>query len=194
MIKASIEFINSKLALLNYTEQSFGLCEIITKGDKTFPAEYKGKGEYTQINNFDKYNGVSYIRKRGDISISDAENTLEACNILSSVDIPLRLVVIVPRKKLDCDDKYSEDVIAQTIMRELLTKGGDLKTTLKARTARLDINSYSTDSLSILSEEYGGTFPKKDINYKFAYIALDLSIVALVTHNCLTQDCYGAYS
>lgn len=193
MIKASIEFINSKLSVLNYFEKSFGLCEIISKGDKTFPAEYKGKGEYTQINNFDKYNGVSYVRKNGDISISDAENTLEACNILSAVTIPLRLVVIVPRKKLDCDNNYSEDVIAQTIMRSLLTRGGDLKTTLKARTASLEVDSYSTDSLAILNEEYGN-YPKKDINYKYAYVALNISINATVTHNCLTQDCYGAYS
>lgn len=193
MIKASIEFVNSKLAALNYTEKSFGLCETITKGVKTFPAEYKSKGEYTQINNFDSYNGVSYIRKRGDISISDEDNTLEACGILSRVSIPLRLVLVVPRKKLDCDDNYSEDVIAQTVMRKLLIVGGDLKTTLKARQARLEVNSYSTDSLSILGEEYGN-YARKDINYKYAYLALDISIIALVTHDCLTQDCYGAYS
>lgn len=193
MIKASIEFINSKLLLTNYCEKSFGLCEIITKGAKTFPAEYHSKGEYKQINNFDSYNGVSYLRKNGDISISDETNTLEACGILSNVSIPLKLVVIVPRKKLDCDDNYSEDVIAQTIMRQLLTKGGDLKVTLKARTARLQVDSYSTDSVSILNGEYG-SYPKKDINYKYAYLSLDLSIIANVTHNCLTQDCYGAYS
>lgn len=194
MIKASAEFINSKLATVNYTEKSFGLCELITKGDKTFPAEYKSKGEYNQINNFDKYDGVSYIRKTGDISISDAENTLEACGILNNVNIPLRLVLIIPRKKLECDDRYSEDVIAQTVMRLLLTKGGDLKTMLQARQARLQVDSYSTDSLSILGEEYAGSFPKKDVNYKYAYIALDLSIIAVVTNHCLTQDCYGSYS
>lgn len=193
MIKASVEFINSKMAALNYMEKSFGLCEIITKGAKTFPAEYHSKGEYKQINNFDSYNGVSYLRKRGDITISEEENTLQACAILSSVNIPLRLIIVVPRKKLDCDDNYSEDVIAQTIMRKLLTIGGDLKVTLKARKAKLQVDSYSTDSLSILNEEYG-SYAKKDINYKYAYLALDISIIAIVTHDCLTQDCYGAYS
>lgn len=193
MIKASIEYINSKLAVLNYFEKSFGLCEIITKGDKSFPAEYISKGEYKQVNNFDKYNGVSYLRKRGDITLSDAEDSLVSCSTLNSVGIPLRLVVVIPRKKLDCDDNYSEDIIAQTLMRELLTKSPDLKVALNARTARIQIDSYSTDSLSILNEEYSN-YPKKDINYKYAYLALDITVTALVTQDCLTRDCYGAYS
>ena len=193
MIKATIEYINSKLAALNYFEQSFGLCEIISKGQKTFPAEYLNNGEYRQINNFDKYNGVSYIRKTGDVSISEVENTIEACKNLSSVNIPLRLVCIVPKKKLDCDNNYSEDVIAQTIMRELIITGGNFKIVLNARQAKLSVSSYSTDSMAILNEEYAA-YPKKDINYKYAYLALDLNITALVTQDCLTRDCYGAYS
>ena len=103
------------------------------------------------------------------------------------------MVVIVPRKKLDCDDKYSEDVIAQTIMRQLLTRSADLKVAIQARIARLQVDSYSTDSIAILNEEYGN-YPKKDINYNYAYISLDISLIALVTHDCLTQDCYGSYS
>ncbi len=193
MIKATVTYINGKLEPLNYTEKAYGLCEIIVKGDKTFPAEYKSKGEYRQINDFDKYNGVSYIRKRGDISISDETNTLQACGILSNVNIPLRLVVIIPRKKLDCDDNYSEDVIAQTIIRALITKSPEFKVALNARQARIQIDSYSTDSISVMEGEYSN-FGKKDINYKFAYLALDISIIALVTHDCLTQDCYGSYS
>ncbi|MEK6886389.1 MAG: hypothetical protein AABW88_01010 [Nanoarchaeota archaeon] len=193
MIKAGIEYINSKLAVLNYFEKSFGLCEIISKGDKTFPAEYLHNGEYKQINNFDTYNGVSYLRKNGDISISDVENTLEACGILSSINIPMKLVLIIPRKKLDCDDNYSEDVIAQTIMRELLTKDVALKQTLNARQAKIQIDSYSTNSISILNEEYS-KYPKKDINYKYAYLSLNIIITAIVTQDCLTRDCYGQYS
>lgn len=193
MIKATIEYINSKLAVLNYFEKSFGLSEIITKGDKTFPAEYNSNGEYKQINNFDSYNGVSYLRKRGDVSISDESNTLQACGILSNVNIPLTMVVVIPRKKLHCDDQFSEDVIAQTIMRTLITKDASLRVALRARTARIQVDSYSTDSVAILNGEYSN-YPKKDINYKYAYLSLDLSIIATVTNDCLTQDCYGAYS
>ena len=193
MIKATVDYINNKLAALDYFEKSFGLCEVIIKGDKSFPAEYSGKGEYKQINNFDSYNGVSYIRKRGDISISDAENTIEACGILSAVSIPLRMVAVIPRSTLDCDDNYSEDVIAQTIMRKLLTKGGDLKVTMKARQARIQVDSYNTNSIAILAEEYSN-YPKSDINYKYAYLALDISVLATVTDDCLTQDCYDVYS
>src|SRR3989304_5957011 len=140
MIKATIDYINGKLAALNYFEKSFGLCENIVKGDKTFPAEYNNNGEYKQINNFDKYNGVSYLRKRGDVSISDVDNTLEACGILNNINFPLRMVIVVPRKKLDCDNNYSEDVIAQTIMRRLLTKDPALKVALNARQARIQID------------------------------------------------------
>lgn len=193
MIKATIDYINGKLASLNYFEKSFGLCEVISKGEKTFPAEYLNNGEYKQINNFDKYNGVSYIRKAGDVTINDVDNSLEACNILSAVTIPLKMIVVIPRKKLDCDDNYSEDVIAQTIMRVLLTKDATLKTALNARQASIQIDSYSTNSLSILGEEYSN-YSKKDINYKYAYLSLDISVHANVTQDCLTRDCYGSYS
>lgn len=191
MIKATIEYINGKLASLNYFEKSFGLCEIIVKGDKTFPSEYMTAGEYKQINNFDKYNGVSYIRKRGDISINEENNTLEACNILSNVNIPLKLIIVVPRKKLDCDNQYSEDVIAQTIMRTIINS--DLKVALNARQAYLQVDSYNTNSISILNEEYSN-YPKKDINYKYAYLSLNITVTAIVTQDCLTRDCYGVYS
>lgn len=193
MIKATITYINGKLDPLNYFEKLYGLCEIIVKGDKTFPAEYKSKGEYKQISDFDKYNGVCYIRKNGDVSISDETNTLQACGILSNVNIPLKLVIIIPRKKLDCDDNYSEDVIAQTIIRALITRSPDFKVALNARQASINIDSYSTDSIAVMEGEYSN-FGKKDINYKFAYLSLDISVTALVTHDCLTQDCYGTYS
>lgn len=193
MIKDAIGYINTKLETLNYFEKSYGLCEIILKGDKSFPAEYYTKGEYKQINNFDKYNGVSYIRKRGNISISEVENTLQACTILSSVNIPLKLVVIIPKSKLECDDLYAEDVIAQTIMRVLITRNGDLKVALQARQASISVDSYSTDSISILSEEYSNP-KKKDINYKYAYLSMDLTVEATVTNDCLTRECYGTYA
>lgn len=193
MIKNAVEYINTKLETLNYFEKSYGLCEIILKSDKSFPAEYHTKGEYKQINNFDKYNGVSYIRKSGDISISDADDTLLACGVLSNVSMPLKLVVIVPRSKLECDDKFSEDVIAQTIIRAITVRGGDFRSALGARQASMSITSYSTDSLSILAEEYSNA-KKKDINYKYAYLSLEISIEATVTQDCLTRDCYGTYA
>lgn len=193
MIKAAVEFINNKLSTLNYFEKSFGLCESIIKGDKSFPAEYSSKGEYKNVIDFDKFKGVSYIRKNGNVSISDADNTLQACAILSAVDIPFKLIAIVPRSVLKCDNNYSEDVIAQTIMKELLTKGGTLKATMRARTARIQVNSYNTNSISIIAEEYTG-YPKSDINYKFAYISLDISMLLTVTQECLTADCDDAYS
>ncbi|MFI5404901.1 MAG: hypothetical protein ACHQ1D_00160 [Nitrososphaerales archaeon] len=166
------------------------MCEIITKGDKSFPAQYNAKGEYLQINNFDKYNGVSYIRKDGDVSISDFDDTLRACTNLSNVTIPLKIVAIIPRKKIDIDNNFSEDIVAQTIIKSLVTKSTDFKLSLSARSAKLLVTGYSTDSIKILSEEYSG-LSKKDINYKFVYISLDVEINAVVSNECLVQDCYS---
>lgn len=193
MIKASVEYINNQLELLNYFEKSFEICEIITANDKTFPAEYKSKGEYTQINNFDKYNGVSYIRKRGSVSISEADDSLRSCGDLVNVSLPLKLIAIVPRKKLECDDKYSEDVIASTIMQALITKSSVLKAAIAARIAKINIDSYNTDGANVLGEEYSGITPK-DFNYKFAYLSIDLSVIATITKDCLVKDCEDTYA
>lgn len=191
MIKPSIEYINCQLFSLGYFEKVYSLCEIITKGNKTFPAEYKNKGEYTEINNFDKYNGVCYIRKNGDVSVSEADDSLRACTNLSNVSMPLKLVAVIPRKKIEVDNNFTEDIVAQRLIKALITKSSDFKIALSAKSAKVLIDSYSTNSIGILSGEYSG-ISKKDINYKFIYISLDISINALVSNDCLVQDCgYG---
>lgn len=191
MIKPSVEYINCQLFPLGYFEKIYSLAEIITKGTKTFPAQYKSLGEYEQINNFDSYNGISYIRKNGDIDISEADDTLRACTNLSTVSIPLKLVAIIPRSKVDPDNNFTEDIVAQRIIKVLITKSPNLKLALSATTAKIVVNSYSTDSIQILSEEYSG-ITKKDINYKYIYISLDISVEAIVSNECLVQDCgYG---
>ena len=193
MIKPTVEFINCQLFSLGYFEKVYSLCEIITKGDKTFPAQYNSKGEYLQINNFDKYNGVSYIRKDGDISISEADDNLRACNNISNVSIPLKIVAIIPRKKIDIDNNFSEELVAQTIIKSLITKSADFKISLSARSAKILVSSYSTDSIKILSEEYSG-LSKKDVNYKYIYLSLSINMNAIVSNECLVQDCgYGYF-
>lgn len=189
MIKQTIEFINCQLSSLGYFEKVYSLCEIITKGDKTFPAQYNSNGEYLQINNFDKYNGVSYVRKDGDVSISEADDTLRSCNNLSNVSIPLKIVSIIPRKKIDIDNNFSEEIVAQTLIKSLITKSGDFKTLLSARSAKILVSSYSTDSVKILSEEYSG-LSKKDVNYKYIYLSLSINANAFISNECLIQDCY----
>lgn len=193
MLKASVQFINDQLENTGYFEKSFEVCEVITRKEQRFPAEYKSKGEYTEVNNFDKYNGVSYLRKRGGVTVADAVDTLKACGDLVDVSLPLRLVAVVPRKKLNCDDKYSEDVIASTIMRELITHGPALKGALSARSSRISIDGYNTDGPSVLTEEYSG-LTIQDISYNFAYLAIDLTVRATMKKECLTRDCETAYS
>lgn len=194
MTKAIVQYINAKLAVLNYFDKQFELVEIITRSDgQKRPAEYHHKGEYKDVTKFDKYNGMSYIRKRGSVTTSETDDTLSACGDLINLSMPLRLVAVIPRKKLTCDDKYSEDVIASTITRELTDRTSDLKKTFHARSGRISIDSYNTNGNEILSEEYSG-IQATDINFKFAYIAFDIAVNLLINKNCLTKDCDGAYS
>ena len=192
MVKKVVEYINSKLEQLGYFEKIYSLSEIITKGDKTFPAQYLGKGEYIHITNFDKYNGLSYIRKDGDIDISEEEDLLKACVDSYTVSIPLKLITVIKREKLSSDNNYSEDLFAADIIKLLNGKHSDLRLSLKAKTLNIIISSYSNDSLSIMQQEYSN-IQKKDINHKYSYMSFDISASMTIRKECINALCedYG---
>lgn len=192
MIKNIIEYLNCQLSSLNLFEKQFSLCERITKGDKIFPAEYKSKGEYVQINNFDKYNGVSYFRKNGDISISDETNTTTSCGILKKISIPLLLICVIPRKKIEVDNNYTEDYIANKVLKSIITKSGILKQSLKARNIDINVDAYSTDSIKIIDQEYSN-IQKADINHKFIYISSEISVSIIIDKKCINDCCENEY-
>lgn len=194
MIKTITEYINTKLLALNYFQRQYGLCVQITRSDgRKMPAQYLGKGEYMDISNFDKYSGVSYMRKRGSISIADIEDNLIGCTSLLSINVPLKLIVIVPRKKLPCDDRYAEDKMILSIIKAVTSRSSDLKRSLSAKKASIFITSFNTSNSEVLKEEYTN-IKKTGMNFKYVYASLDIEANIITDKNCIDQDCELTYS
>lgn len=193
MIKEITSFINESLLPLNYYSKQYEYCELIIKSDgNKRPAQYKGKGEYEDVSKFDSFNGVSYMRKNGKVGISDAENSLTACQDFVNMTYTLKLVSVIPRKKLECDDKFAEEEIAQEHIIKIISRSTDLKVKLSARQARISVESYNTDGWEIIKEEYDEP-NKQDINFKFIYISFDILVTLLINKECIGKICEPSY-
>lgn len=191
MIKQVIQFLNLSLAQTNYFQQQFELCELLPRSDdQTTPKQYCTKGEWKEVSNFDSYNGVSYFRKNGDIKSEqqDENDSLIACSVFNKITIPLKLIAVIPREKLTIDDAYSDDRTIQSLIAFIEADTASLKTSIKAKSVYLTIDSWTTDNQSILEGEYS-KINKKDINYKFIYCSIDLTAEIIINQECIIKEC-----
>jgi hypothetical protein len=180
MIKDIIDALNAKISNLVSNE---GLAELIADRDaKTRPMLYKGKGEYK---NFNFETGGSYWRVT-DTDQNEAE-AFGSCGVDIERTYNLKLVAVVLRSKLDCDDEYAEHNVANTIIARLTEKDAALRKLIKARQLTVFVDSYTTDNASIESSEYIG-IPLK-VKYKYVYLALDVSVNLTIDEKCITLLC-----
>jgi hypothetical protein len=63
--------ISDKVLATGLIKKHFQYCEMIRRGDATFPGQYIGLGNYDQVFTFD-LNGMSYLRKTGPVSTTTA--------------------------------------------------------------------------------------------------------------------------
>src|ERR1700741_3474159 len=97
MLEAIIPHINTKIATLNRFSNRHGLCEIISKDGKTFPAEYCN-GEYKHVTDFDLHKGIVYHRLTGDIQKEKLEeDSAVSCDPFYSTTFPLKTVVSIKK-------------------------------------------------------------------------------------------------
>ena len=190
MISAIIDTLNAKLSLLTYFEKRYCLTELKTetKGEIeiTSPVHYVGSEDWEKIQ-VDKYRGVSYWRKDGQVSVERSEDLGNAKDFVT-VTFPFKLVAYVKRQDTTIDDEYSPDRIANALVKQLNFKNGEIKTTLKAKRVISSVTDYSTDSAEIWEEETNGT-GLVDVPFKFAVVSLSVEIEVLARIDCLETEC-----
>jgi len=189
MIRAISPFIDNALIDTGYLTKYFPLVELKPDGEITKPVYYTRNGNYTPMpNNLDNYNGVAYLRQNGNPSSSEDENPNVACGIQLRVNYPLRFVFCIPREKLPIDNAFAADMLVNDLLRILTGKNGQLKQSLSAVTAVLLPESWTTNSVEVLGEEYEG-IKAVDVNYKFIYGAINFTANVLINKNCLPVMC-----
>lgn len=168
--------------------------ELIDRGNGTIrPMYYKGKQSgYIDVQNFDK-NGVGYIRKTSnvrvelDTSVVKVTSCQEDMLTYATITFPLRLVVAIPKDKLE-DSPLVDDILVADLMGAIQ---GDYQQTaedMDATSVRLLVNSYDTSSLSIWANENKGVAFDESVVYRFSYVAIDFNVQIKGKLSCL-QNC-----
>lgn len=193
MLEKIICYLTGKLEDTGYFQKIFPFVELIQKGDNLRPAEYLGKGQYKDVTRFDHYNGMAYLRKVGSTRTSkDDEFSEVPCDTTLKFEYSLRLVVCVPKSSLTKDDEFSDERMTNTIISALTGESGSIKPQLKALSVTIIPSQVITNNKDVLNEEYPG-FALADINYKYAYAAIDFLVTVHIKQSCITTECEEAY-
>lgn len=191
MLEIIIPAINDKIETLEMFSTRFGLCDIIAKDGKTFPAEYCN-GEYKQVSDFDLHKGTVYHRLTGPIGKEEAEEeTSVSCDPFYITTFPLRTVACIKKSIIKGigNDAYLEGKIGQNISNVIAeTANKALRILLRADTVTLEVTSIETDREKIFNEEYSGT--ENFMRYEFLYIAIDYNVIVTGNVSCFElYDC-----
>lgn len=189
MLSAIQQNIVSRLQATGYFDKIYPMVELVAKGDTVFPAQYCGQGQYTQVSNYDNYNGLAYIRMIGKERISSADDEFAMCDPVVQVEYPMRMVACVPKNKLSVDDAYADDRISKTLVIAITQKGGTIKQVLKAIDYSTLVDAIDFDNRRILSEEYQNIPKMQDINYRFSYHAIDFVVMVKTRLSCMAGEC-----
>lgn len=190
MIKDVIEHLRAQLLTTNLFSKVWGLCELINKDGKTYPAFYKGGGSYDDVSQFDRYDGSAYFRTLSEVSMSEVEEEFKttSCGSLVEFNLSLRLVCVVKRDKLECDDAYGVHEFAAMITKVIDNPSG-LGNVLNASSASSRVVRYSTTGHDILNQEYRNP-SINEFNTSFAYLSMDIELNIVKDKYCIDVICY----
>lgn len=189
MLEIIIPHINDKIEALEVFEKLFGLCEIIEKDGKNFPAEYC-KGEYKQVSDFDLYKGLVYHRLTGNPSKEEAEEEASvSCDPFYRTTFPIRTVACIKKSLIKSigNDAYLENKIAHNLSNVLAeTNNKALRQALRADSISIEIDSTILNRDELFGEEYDG-FDNNFIRYEFLYIAINYNVIVTGNVSCFEE-------
>lgn len=188
MIQKIAEYFDTKIAATGWIEKFFPLVVLLASEEKKFPAFYKGKGQYSHVSNFDNYNGLAYLRQTTPPVSSPIQEPTSVCGIEMDTSYSLRLVYCIQRSKLKIDDAFSEDAVANFFIKELTTKNGSIKSSLKASSVNIYAQSWEIDPVAVVAEEYAGS-DVITINSEFIYGAINFNVNVVINKNCIPNFC-----
>lgn len=155
---------------------------------QSWPVQYTTKGQYDDVTIFDNKSGVAYFRLTGKPNISTPIKNQVPCNDELKFDFPIRLVGCVQKSKLSKDDAFSEERLSIALIQQLTVRHSELTKELSAKEVTFIPTNINLDGASIASDEYRNK-GITDINYNYAYIAIDFTASVTIRINCITPEC-----
>lgn len=187
MIQQIIQFLINKLDSSGIFQKNYPLTDLIDSNGKIFPLFYESNGKYKLDFNPNRWFGISYFRKNGDIGFSDGTfPTMKPQEMPISIRIPLKFVGTIKKSKLLCDDNYASDNLALYVIK-MFEDINSMRVDLKAKRVTFNVESYTTNGKIIMDEEFNGF----DVPLKtdYAYISLSLYVEIQTTKECMFDYC-----
>lgn len=190
MLQILVQYMVNKLTDANLFGKVHGLVSLITIGDKTFPALYKGTGRNTTAQlDPAKWFGVAYFRKNGAVSFTQGGiEQFKPCAVPVQITIPMKLICTIKKDALKCDDVFASDELAMYIGK-LLSDINGIRTEVKAKRVTFNVNEYITDPREIVSEELIGL--ENTIKSEYAYLSMSIEVQVDTTKDCMFDYCGG---
>lgn len=192
MVKEICEYIQGKVQAMGVFDKTFSLSELREDNDgKPYPMYYTGSGNYQPIN-ASKYAGVAYMRKTEVTRFEDADtaNSFVACEEKRILVLPLRLVTIAKRDRINCDQNFAPEMLAEELYRVLSGKSAPLATSAGVINAEVQISRIDTDSVRVKTEEYGQDF---QIPYQYLALATEMEVRLEFDKGCMVELCETEY-
>lgn len=181
MLKNVIDYINQKIETLNIIQERFGLCELITDGERQFPGEYC-EGEYKTVSDFTDNKSVSYHRLNGDIGIDqNNEDSSNGCGVYTKKTYPLRSVFFL-RKDIYKNNAYAEELIISNIEKAISSQNvKDLCQELNMEVVSIITTGTILDRNKLYKDEYN---QDNMVGYEYAYFSILIDVIIEGNLNC----------
>lgn len=178
MIQDVIEHINTQLDF-----NSFGLTELVRKGELVYPAVYSGGGDSMDIN-FDFSEHNCYHRLIGVIDISQDDDDTIGGDIMIQETYPMRLVAYFPNNHLGTDDSYSVHRVSSNLKNLLPANLNTISDSLGLYSVEVVLGSVNLDSFSVWSSEFTGVQFRVPSTHRL--ISIDYQIILNGNKDCFT--------
>lgn len=192
MLEQALNIITQYLGQLGFFNNIYAIADRVNDGTKTYPAFYKGEGNYIPIE-YDTTNGMCYFRKNGKPAFSnvtdESQRTTSCSNVIYDIRYPVKLVCLIPKSKAVCDGGFADDYFADIIISNVT--GVSLATAFNARSAKFIASGYESDNIKILQEEYSNHKEITDINYRWSYLSIDFNLEITIDKQCLDSCNYN---
>ena len=191
MLKEIINQLNKDIDSLKIFSELFGVCDIITEknsdNDVSFPAEFCGKGQYSEVSINDLIRGSVYHRVRDNITREEQEeDSITGCENIIEQTYPMLLVGSIKRDFFKTDDAYTAINLAQKIADTLTNESID-GLSLKLQMIETNVESISVDRTAILADEYPNNEDMEEIDYNFILFKIEYNIKVSGEISCFTN-------
>jgi len=182
VLKNVIDYINTQIETLNIIENRYGICEIITDGERVFPAEYCDN-KYEAVSEFTNFKGVCYHRLEGYSIEQNNEDSSNGCAIYSKKEYEIKSVFCL-KKDVYTNNAYAEELIINNLEKVISVQNSDtLCDELDMDIVSINVNGVTLDRKQLYKEEYN---IENKIGYEYAYFALSILITIEGELDCQT--------